>query len=403
MGRRRAPTASEPTTSPAPPAGSRGIRSGWPPTASTRTTTATPRSPGAWTPSSIDWGSEAAARRAVIALAAVSSDPVDLALRTFLTNLRFVYRILNDAIPEPGSGPAPCNDERGSGMPRMNSTMRRILAVGAASCGRRRPRRPAARGEVQLRPEHRRLVDVGNAGGAHAVPGVRQGVHEAAPRHHRQAAAGRELRRLPLEAPRPSSPATPLPMCSTSATTRSASSSTPRCSCRSRPHGVGCQPRPSLTTSSPALRRGRAGGEIFAAPNDSNPDVLWYDKPALAAAGITEDPATLAENGEWTTEKYLEMNDKLAAAGLTGRCSGTTGPRTTAGSRRRAARPTTTRAPSWATRTRPRVDAVDTLGQILPGRHLRRCRLHAEGAGADSVFVTHKAGFFSRAATRSAR
>ena len=54
-------------------------------------------------------------------------------------------------------------------------------------------------------------------------------------------------------------------------------------------------------------------GEIYAAPNDSNPDVLWYDKQALDAAGITEDPATLAENGEWTTEKYLEMNDKLAA------------------------------------------------------------------------------------------
>ena len=58
-GSRPPPTASAPTTSPAPRAGSRGIPSGWPPTASTRTTTATPRSPGAWTPSSIASGSEA--------------------------------------------------------------------------------------------------------------------------------------------------------------------------------------------------------------------------------------------------------------------------------------------------------------------------------------------------------
>ena len=53
-------------------------------------------------------------------------------------------------------------------------------------------------------------------------------------------------------------------------------------------------------------------GEVYAAPNDSNPDVFWYDKQALAAAGITEDPATLAENGEWTTDKFLEMNAQAA-------------------------------------------------------------------------------------------
>ena len=42
----------------APRAGSKGIPSGWPPTPSTRTTRATPRSPGAWTRSSSGWGSE---------------------------------------------------------------------------------------------------------------------------------------------------------------------------------------------------------------------------------------------------------------------------------------------------------------------------------------------------------
>lgn len=65
------------------------------------------------------------------------------------------------------------------------------------------------------------------------------------------------------------------------------------------------------------LNIARWDGELYALPNDVNPDTLWYDKEALAAAGITEDPAELAANDEWTTEVFLEMSDKLAVAGLT--------------------------------------------------------------------------------------
>lgn len=57
---------------------------------------------------------------------------------------------------------------------------------------------------------------------------------------------------------------------------------------------------------------------LYALPNDVNPDTLWYDKEALAAAGISEDPATLAENDEWTTEAFFEMLAKLKAAGING-------------------------------------------------------------------------------------
>lgn len=137
-------------------------------------------------------------------------------------------------------------------------------------------------------------------------------------------------------------------------------------------------------------------GEYYAAPNDSNPDVLWYDKQALAAAGITEDPATLAENGEWTTEKYLEMNDKLAAAGLVGSMfwnywathySWISSQGGTAyddsGAFVGNADPTT-------------VDAVDTLGEYFQDGTFVVADTMPEGAGADSVFVTHKAGFFSQ-------
>ncbi len=137
-------------------------------------------------------------------------------------------------------------------------------------------------------------------------------------------------------------------------------------------------------------------GEIYAAPNDSNPDVLWYDKVALEAAGITEDPAALAESGEWTTDKYLEMNDKLAAAGLTGSMFWN----------------------YWATHyswisaqggtaydesgafvgnsDETTVEAVDTLGEYFQDGTFLVADTMPEGAGADSVFVTHKAGFFSQ-------
>jgi multiple sugar transport system substrate-binding protein len=135
-------------------------------------------------------------------------------------------------------------------------------------------------------------------------------------------------------------------------------------------------------------------GEVYAAPNDVNPDVLWYDKVALAAAGITEDPATLAANGQWTTAKFLEMNDKLAAAGLKG----------------------TLFWHYWATHyswisaqggtaydasgafvgnTDPTtVAAVATLGQYFQEGKFVVADDLPEGAGADSLFVTHKAGFF---------
>lgn len=59
-------------------------------------------------------------------------------------------------------------------------------------------------------------------------------------------------------------------------------------------------------------------GEVYGVPNDCNPEVLWFDKKALAEAGITENPAELHEAGQWTMARYLDMNAKLKAAGKAG-------------------------------------------------------------------------------------
>ena len=138
-----------------------------------------------------------------------------------------------------------------------------------------------------------------------------------------------------------------------------------------------------------------ADGDYYAAPNDSNPDVLWYDKTTLAAAGVTEDPAALAEAGEWTTEAYLEMNDKLKDAGLTGSMFWNywathyswissqvgTSPYDESGAFVANEDPAT-------------VDAVATLGDYFQDGRFVVADVLPDGAGADSVFVTHKAGFF---------
>ena len=138
----------------------------------------------------------------------------------------------------------------------------------------------------------------------------------------------------------------------------------------------------------------RIDGETYAAPNDVNPDVLWYDKAALTAAGVTEDPAELAASDQWTTAKFLEINDKLAAAGLVGTM--TWHYWATHWSWVSAQGGTSyNEAGEFVGNTDPKtVAAVETLGKYFQDKKFQLADDMPEGAGADSMFVTHKAGFF---------
>lgn len=136
-------------------------------------------------------------------------------------------------------------------------------------------------------------------------------------------------------------------------------------------------------------------GEIYAAPNDSNPDVLWYDKEALKAAGITEDPAALAEADAWTTDAFLAMNAKLKGAGLTGTMywnywathwswlssQGLKAPYDDAGE-------------FIANSDAKTVASMQQFGDLFQDGTFVVADTLPDGAGADSVFVTHKSGFF---------
>ncbi|MGO4592557.1 sugar ABC transporter substrate-binding protein [Leifsonia sp. 2TAF2] len=138
----------------------------------------------------------------------------------------------------------------------------------------------------------------------------------------------------------------------------------------------------------------KKGDEYYAAPNDSNPDAFWYDKVALKKAGITQDPATLASQGKWTTAAFLDMNEKLHKAGLTGSMFwnywsthyswiSSQGGKAFDGSGKFVANTDQTS-----------VKAVDVLAKNFQDGTFIVADTLPEGAGADSVFVTHKAGFF---------
>lgn len=140
----------------------------------------------------------------------------------------------------------------------------------------------------------------------------------------------------------------------------------------------------------------KVGDEIYAAPNDANSDAFWYDKVALAAAGITEDPATLAAEGKWTTDKFLEMNDKLADAGLTGSMFWNYWATHYGWISSQGGEAYNAAGDFVGNTDKTTLDAVETLGEYFQDKKFVVADTLPEGAGADSVFVTHKAGFFAQ-------
>ncbi|KRB38590.1 extracellular solute-binding protein [Microbacterium sp. Root180] len=138
-------------------------------------------------------------------------------------------------------------------------------------------------------------------------------------------------------------------------------------------------------------------GEFYGAPNDSNPDLLWYDRSTLEAAGITEDPATLAADGEWTTEKFLEMNDKLADAGIGGTMFWNYWATHWSWlASQGAAAPYDASGAFVANEDPESVELTETLGEYFQDGKFIVADTLPEGSGADSLFVTGKAGFFSQ-------
>ncbi len=138
----------------------------------------------------------------------------------------------------------------------------------------------------------------------------------------------------------------------------------------------------------------KKGDEYYAAPNDSNPDALWYDKAALKKAGVTSDPATLAAEGKWTTQAFLDMNEKLHNAGLTGSMFWNYWSTHYSWISSQGGKAFDDSGKFVANTDKTSVKAVDVLAKNFQNGTFVVADTLPEGAGADSVFVTHKAGFF---------
>ncbi|MFI6323536.1 ABC transporter substrate-binding protein [Nonomuraea sp. NPDC050556] len=135
-------------------------------------------------------------------------------------------------------------------------------------------------------------------------------------------------------------------------------------------------------------------GQIYGVPNDVNPEVLWFDKKALASAGITENPADLYAAGTWTMAKYMEMNAKLKAAGKAGSIfwnwyGSTYSVITGFGGK------------VWdggkfvATTDEKSRKALDTLAKGYQDKTFLSADLLPASAGAETTFLKHKAGFYA--------
>lgn len=138
----------------------------------------------------------------------------------------------------------------------------------------------------------------------------------------------------------------------------------------------------------------KKGDQIYAAPNDSNPDALWYDKVALKKAGVTDDPATLAAEGKWTTEAFLDMNQKLHKAGLTGSMFWNYWSTHYSWISAQGGTAFDASGKFVANTDQTSVKAMDVLAKNFQNGTFVVADTLPEGAGADSVFVTHKSGFF---------
>ncbi len=139
-------------------------------------------------------------------------------------------------------------------------------------------------------------------------------------------------------------------------------------------------------------------GEIYAAPNDSNPpDVFWYDKEALKAAGVTDDPRDARRRGQVDHDRLPGHEQEAARCGPHGHdvlellghavelaelAGGVSAPYDKSGK-------------FVANKNADAVKALDQFGSLFQDKtFLVADTLPPDGAGADSVFVAHKAGFF---------
>lgn len=134
-------------------------------------------------------------------------------------------------------------------------------------------------------------------------------------------------------------------------------------------------------------------GKTYALPNDVNPDAFWYDKVALKDAGITEDPAQLAKDGKWTTDKFFEMVDKLKAAGKKGAAFWNYWSTADSIMVSQGGKVYDDAGNYVANKDEKSLKALQTWADKFKSGQLLVADEMPSGADSDTLFVTHKLGF----------
>ncbi|MEO7589015.1 MAG: extracellular solute-binding protein [Arachnia sp.] len=140
---------------------------------------------------------------------------------------------------------------------------------------------------------------------------------------------------------------------------------------------------------------GRWEGKLYALPNDVNPDTLWYDKEALKAAGITDDPAQLAADDKWTTEVFFDMTAKLKAADLTGAVYWNYWATHDGFMTAQGGKVYDDQGKYVAHKDQASITAMEEYAKRFQSGEMKLADLLPEGAGSDTLLVTHKLGFLA--------
>lgn len=135
-------------------------------------------------------------------------------------------------------------------------------------------------------------------------------------------------------------------------------------------------------------------GKILAEPNDTNPDVFWYDKVALKKAGITDDPATLAAAGQWTTTTFLDMCQKLKAKGMIGTMFWNYWSTHYSWISSQGGQAFDSSGNFVANTDATALAAMDTFGKRFQNGQFVIADTMPTGDGSDAVFSAHGAGFY---------
>jgi multiple sugar transport system substrate-binding protein len=123
--------------------------------------------------------------------------------------------------------------------------------------------------------------------------------------------------------------------------------------------------------------------------------VLWFNKPALAAAGIDDDPLALRDAGDWTWDAFRAMTDKLREAGKHGAVFYNSFLNNYSLIRANGGQVYDESGKFVASQDPKSVEALRFIYDNIKSKNFTYANALAQGQGPDALFISGQAGFES--------